>query len=379
MSGLMKSRKKLFLVTSICVSALLSLSSVSPLSLAAPNTASDPALNPGLEAAVSKLEADGFKGLVLAAHGDQVLLEKVVGEPQTGQPALSKDSVFRYASITKLFTSVMVMQQVDAGKLALDMPLGKFWPDFPNEAARAITLRQFMLHMSGLPNPDKLPQFYFARTPASGDMQLSATSVCAAPLQRAPGEAFDYNNCDFIVLGALLEKVTGIKYQKLLQQKIFNPAKMTHSGMYSPPNYDDVNHVHGIVSGNPEIPINFASYGAAGATFGTLRDLLAFDQAFSRGRLLSSTSRAEMVKPNAVGGALGVWSYPFSAKADKPASMIVERQGWIGGIRTLNLVDIKNEAYLIMISTNGDVDLSQTWANKGPAAGLLQATLLAIP
>ncbi|MFZ6843242.1 serine hydrolase domain-containing protein [Undibacterium sp. RuTC16W] len=346
---------------------------------AAKDIATD-AVQPGIAAAISQLEADGFRGLVLAAHKDKILIETVVGDSvmNTGtKQRLTKESIFRFASITKQFTAVLVMQQVDAGKIDLDQALGKYWPDFPNVATRAVTIRQLMMHMSGLPNPDKVPQFYTRRSKSSGDMQVSAQGICAAALQRAPGSGFDYNNCDYIVLGALLERMSGASFASLLQEKIFAPAQMTSSGMYTATYHDDPRHVRGMMNGAPEIAINFASYGAAGAAFGSMRDLLAFDQAFTQGKLMSLTSRSEMVKPNNYGAALGVWSYPFAAKPDQVPSMIIERQGWIGGVRTLNLIDLKNEVYLVMVSTNGDLDLSQTWANKGPAAGVLRAALLA--
>jgi CubicO group peptidase (beta-lactamase class C family) len=327
--------------------------------------------NSGLEKAASALAQSGFQGAVLAARGDQVLLQKSMG--QFGE----LNQTFRFASVTKQMTAILVMQEVDAGKLKLDASLGSYWPDYPNADARAITLRQLLTHYSGLYNENAIPDFHMTSAARGDNMQEFATGVCAQPLKASPGSSFDYNNCDYMVLGALLERMNKQSFAQLLKKRIFQPAGMKQSGLYNAAMPDNRSHVHGILNGQPEPEVNFASYGAAGSSFGTLQDLLAMNRAFIQGKLMSAAARSEMLKPNATGGALGVWVYPFGgADAAKP-TVIVERQGWIAGIRILNLVDVASGNVLILVSTNGDLDLTQTWANQGPAAALLSALIKA--
>lgn len=323
-----------------------------------------------LEQAASKLDASGFQGAAIAARGDKVLLEKAFG--QFGDTK----KTFRFASITKQMTAIMIMQDVEAGRLQLDQPLGTYWPDYPNPQAKSITLRQLLTHYSGLYNENAIPDFHMLHAQRGDNMQTFATDTCAGKMNSTPGSTFDYNNCDYMVLGALLEKIHQQPFAQLLRERIFKPAGMTASGLYSAVMPDHPKHVHGTLGGKPEPEVNYASYGAAGSSYGTAKDLLAFDRAFIKGVYLSEKTRAEMVKPNAVGGAIGVWAYPFKGANEQQPTMIVERQGWIAGVRILNLIDLQSENVLILVSTNGDLDLSQTWASKGPAADLLKALLL---
>ncbi|MFZ3002729.1 MAG: serine hydrolase domain-containing protein [Undibacterium umbellatum] len=331
--------------------------------------AASPKVIPSLEDAAKNLKNSGFQGLVFAARGDKVLLEKAFGN------VTDTRQTFRFASITKQMTAILVMQEVEAGKLQLDQALGTYWPDYPNVQARSATLRQLLTHYSGLYNEMINPAMHMMDANSGDDIQKFATGLCAGPSTAAPGAKFDYNNCDYIVLGALLEKINKQSFLSLLQQRIFSPAGMQQVGYYTAAQPDVKTHVHGTLGGKPEPAVNFASYGPAGSSFGTLADLYAFDLAFMRGKFLSGKSRDEMVKPNSVGGAIGVWSYPFKAGDNAAPAMIVERQGWIAGVRILNLVDLQNQNILIIVSTNGDLDLSQTWANKGTAADLLRSLM----
>ncbi len=324
---------------------------------------------PTLEEAAKNLKNTGFQGLVFAARGDKVLLEKNFGN------VADIKQTFRYASITKQMTAILIMQEVEAGKLQLDQTLGNYWPDYPNVQARSATLRQLLTHYSGLYNEMVNPAVHMMDANSGDDIQKFASGLCAGPSNATPGSKFDYNNCDYIVLGALLEKINKQSFSSLLQQRIFSPAGMQNVGYYTAAQPDVKTHIHGTLGGKPEPAVNFASYGPAGGSFGTLRDLHAFDLAFMRGKYLSAKSRDEMVKPNNVGGAIGVWSYPFKTSDDGTPAMIVERQGWIAGVRILNLVDLQNQNILIIVSTNGDLDLSQTWANKGIAAELLRSLM----
>lgn len=328
-----------------------------------------PTANLSLDEAAAAVGRTGFQGILFAARGNKVLMEKTYG-------SLAESSqTFRFASITKMMTAIIVMQEVEAGHIKLDQPLGSYWPDYPNPQVRAVTIRQFLTHYSGLFNTSAQPNFHMMNANSGGDMQKFATGICAGPMNSVPGTNFDYNNCDYMVIGALLERMTKQPFIKLLQQRIFVPSKMLMSGYYTEEMPDNPAHIHGILGGKPEPDVNLASYGAAGSSFGTLRDMFAFDRAFIKGKLISQKTRDEMIKPNAVGGAIGVWTYPFKGVDEQKPVTIVERQGWIAGIRILNLIDLQSENVLIIVSTNGDLDLTQTWTNKGVAANLLSALI----
>lgn len=339
--------------------------------LNAPDALAQTAANgkPSLEQVATKLAQQGFQGAILAARGDQIVFEQSYGRYGQLQRPL------RFASITKQMTAIILMQEVEAGRLQLDQSLGKYWPDYPNKEARAVTLRQLGTHYSGLYNENAIADFHMAEAKRGDNMQEFASTVCAGKMNAKPGARFDYNNCDYMVLGALLERTTKKSYAQLLSERIFKPAGMTQSGLYTAAKTDDAQHLHGVLDGKPEPAVNYASYGAAGSAYGNLRDLFAFQRSFMQGKYLSNESQAQMLKPNQVGGALGVWSYPFKASNQNKALQIVERQGWIAGVRLACLMDMEKQHLLIIVSANSDFDMNQTWANKGPAAELLNALI----
>ena len=117
--------------------------------------------NAALSRIADATHKSGFNGIVFVADAQDVLLERAYGplSPLSDAP-LRVDSVFRLASITKQMTAILVMQEVSAARLKLDETLGAYWPDFPNADARAATLRQLLMHTSGLPNPDDINGFY---------------------------------------------------------------------------------------------------------------------------------------------------------------------------------------------------------------------------
>lgn len=322
-----------------------------------------------LEQQAQKLVQQGFQGAILAARGDTIVFQQSYGRFGSLQRP------FRYASITKQMTAILVMQEVAAGRLQLDQPLGKYWPEFPNKEARAVTLRQLGTHYSGLYNENAIADFHMANAQRGDNMQAFASTVCADKMKAKPGAQFDYNNCDYLVLGALLERITKKSFAELLSERIFKPAGMTQSGLYNASKSDDAQHLHGVLDGQPEPAVNFASYGAAGSAYGNLADLFAFQRNFMQGTYLKSDYLNQMIKANAVGGAFGVWSYPFKANGQNKPLQIVERQGWIAGVRLACLMDMEKQHLLIIVSANSDFDMNQTWANKGPAAELLNALI----
>jgi CubicO group peptidase (beta-lactamase class C family) len=191
--------------------------------------------------------------------------------------------MFRFASLTKQMTAILVMQQVAKNKLKLDDTLGAYWPDFPNAEVRAVTIRQFLQHMSGIANTDDtpktgdIPSYYLDNGAMAGNHQHAASTVCAGPRKAAPGVSFSYNNCDYLVIGAVLERLTGKSFAALLKEQIFRPAGMRTAGFYTGKNSTD-----GLDLANRQ---NLATYGAAGAAYGTLAAKSAARGAYPRKRL----------------------------------------------------------------------------------------------
>lgn len=177
---------------------------------------------------------DAFAGVVLVADGDTVRFESAYG------PANRSFSVpntiqtrFDIGSITKDITRVAIAQLVVAGKLSADTRLGDVLPDYPNARAReTITIGHLFRHASGL--PDYFDEDYFG-TPMRR-LRTNADYLAIwgpKPLLFAPGTARRYSNFGFSVLGAVIEKVTGMAYPDYVARHVFGPASMTRSGFFA--------------------------------------------------------------------------------------------------------------------------------------------------
>jgi CubicO group peptidase (beta-lactamase class C family) len=149
---------------------------------------------------------------------------------ETGYPVRA-DTAFQIGSITKLFTATLAMLLVEEGKLALDTPIVTYLPEFTLADAQAqarITLRMLLSHSSG---------FYgdLFDDCGMGDDALSAylKVLTKAAQQSPPGEVWAYNNAGFCLVGGLIERITGMPYEKVMRERLFAPLGMTRSFFFA--------------------------------------------------------------------------------------------------------------------------------------------------
>lgn len=166
-----------------------------------------------------------FSGVVFAAKGDKVVVQKAYGmaDYEFGVPNTT-DTRFAIASITKRFTSVILQHLFDEKKLSPEDPLSKWVPDFP--AASAITVRQLMLHRSGVRDPAKLRGIIRANYTSAEVVDQLKTE----PLGSKPGEEYSYTTANYAILAHIIERVTGKTYAAVVQQYVYGPAGMKDSG-----------------------------------------------------------------------------------------------------------------------------------------------------
>jgi CubicO group peptidase (beta-lactamase class C family) len=202
--------------------------------------------------AVSKLMNDAIAagtvpgGVVEIGHAGKVVFHqaygsrKLPGEPGLdGSPApaepMTEDTIFDIASLTKPFaTATAVMQLYEQGKVAFDDPVQKYLPDFnaANDPQRAnVTVRMLLTHTSGEPEDVRLDDPWGL---AGADKPEGVRRALTTPLESRPGEYFGYADINFILLGALIEKVTGEAEDDYVQRNVFAPLGMTET-RYLPP------------------------------------------------------------------------------------------------------------------------------------------------
>lgn len=189
-------------------------------------------------AAAEKLAADAsaadeFSGVVLIAKGERVLLRKAYGLASREYGAANRaDTKFNLGSINKIFTQVAIGQLVEQGKLSLDDKLGKLLPDYPNrEAAEKVTVRH-LLSMSGGIGDFFGPAFDAAAKDRFRSVKDYLPLFASEPLRFEPGTKREYSNGGYILLGAIVERVSGQSYYDYVREHVFKPAGMQGTDSY---------------------------------------------------------------------------------------------------------------------------------------------------
>ena len=251
---------------------------------------------------------DTASGVYLLATDESVVFLRGVNSVETdGETRVNAYTVFEIGSVTKTFTAAAVLQLWEQGKLNLDDPLGKYFPEY--EKGAEITIRQLLHMQSGLRreffpdealenDPDLMKKYY---TDGFSDEEL-LTALYDAELGFAPGAKYEYSNVNYTLLAMIIEKTTGKSYGEYIREHIFSVCGMDHSysmepgGLTSVPepvpegtysfNFDDV------------FPTGYMtdlrSARGAGDIYSCAADLLAFDRALANGTLLSRESLDEM-------------------------------------------------------------------------------------
>ncbi|MEJ2190497.1 MAG: serine hydrolase, partial [Acidobacteriota bacterium] len=270
-----------------------------------------------------------FSGVVVVARDGMVVFEKAVGlaRREAGVPNTISTS-FNIGSITKVFTRVIITQLAAEGRLSFDDTVARHLPDYPDpEIAGKVTIQQLLDMSSGLGD------FFGARydaTPKDEIVELAdyLQLFAGQPLEFAPGSSRQYSNAGYIVLGLIIEKVTGKPYSEVVAARVFEPAGMTGSGLFArsdlPPEaaygYTRDGWMEAMESwmagkeaGAPlggEWRLNLDSLpgrgSSAGGSYSTAHDLLAFDRAVEAGKLGDATFFRSNGGMGFAGGAPGI-------------------------------------------------------------------------
>jgi CubicO group peptidase (beta-lactamase class C family) len=246
------------------------------------------------------VKKDQFSGTVLIARNGNVIFRKAWGRAnrETGAP-VTLDTQFRIGSMNKMFTSVATLQLVEAGRIKLDDPIGKYLTDYPNkDVASKVTVRHLLTHTGGTGDIFG-PEFVKNRLTLKehGDyLKLYGSRG----LNFEPGSRFEYSNYGFVLLGALIEKVSGMSYYDSVRSKVFQPAGMTSTDSL-PENESVLKRAAGYTRGEAGWVPNTGTLPwrgtSAGGGYSTVGDLLRFAQALESGKLVSKATLAEATTP----------------------------------------------------------------------------------
>lgn len=291
-----------------------------------------------------------FMGAVLVARDGQVLLDRGYGSadlewkiPNDG------DTKFRLGSVTKQFTAAAILLLQERGKLRLDAPVKTYLPDAP-AAWDKVTLYNLLTHTAGIPNLTAFDDYEKTKTLPATPASLIAR-FRDKPLDFQPGEKWSYSNSGFIVLSAIVEKVSGQSYAAFLADNIFKPLGMADTG------YDThaavLPHRASGYAPSAAGPVN-ADYidmsipQGAGGLYSTTRDLLKWETALFGGRLLKPESLRAMITPYKNNYALGV------AVLTPDGSTLITHSGGIEGFNSwLGYDPDRKLAVIVLANLNG--------------------------
>lgn len=244
--------------------------------------------------------ADRFSGVLVVEQDGKRLYGKHFGlADRESKTPVRLDTPFLFASQGKMFTAVSVLQLVEAGKLGFDDPIGKHLHDYPNKDMAKVTIRQLLSHQGGTGDlgvlqPDEGPNRAWVRT-IDDLIKLNGGRPPSFP----PGSRFEYSNYGFVLLGAVVEKVSGESYYDYVAGHVFGPAGMTATG------FPTVEELAGVargytldaggrlISSADQLPWRGSPAGG-GAT--TADDEVRFVEALRAGKLISLATLTEAIK-----------------------------------------------------------------------------------
>ena len=310
-----------------------------------------------MSAAVARGTIPG--GVVLVGHDGEVVYRRAFGRRslEPTREAMTADTIFDIASLTKcLVTATAVMQLVEQGKLRLNDPVAAYLPEFARNGKENITLRMLLTHFSGLPEDLDLKTRWRGRE-AAYRMAMEARPVSP------PGTRFLYSDVNFIVLGFVVEKVSGLTLDEYASRNIFQPLGMRDT-RYLPPTqwrlriapteYDGEHH---IMRGTVHDPTADRMGGVAGhaGVFSTADDLAKFAQEMLGGsRVLSEESVKKMTTPQQPPGAtvlrgLG-WDIDSPFSSARGEFFPVGSFGHTGFTGTSMWIDPVTNSYVIILT-----------------------------
>jgi uncharacterized protein YbbC (DUF1343 family)/CubicO group peptidase (beta-lactamase class C family) len=321
---------------------------------------------PAVDAVIEQAIHDGnIPGAVLVVgHDGHVIYRKAYGsralEPR--REAMTLDTIFDVASMTKVIvTTTAVMQLVEQGKLRLNDPVAKYLPEFAQNGKEDITVRQLLTHYSGLePDLDR-------KTPWEGKETAYRMAFAETP-EDAPGSKFTYSDINFIVLGALVERISGEMLDAYATKHIFVPLKMIHTRFVpptalragwiekiAPTQYDESEHMLRGVVHDPTARRMGGVAGHAGL-FSTADDLARFAQAMLNGGggILSALTVEKMTRPEQPPSAPVLrgfgWDIDSPLSSNRGDLLPVGGYGHTGFTGTSIWIDPTTESYIILLT-----------------------------
>lgn len=245
------------------------------------------------------IQMNQFSGSVLIAKEGKVLLNKGYGYANHEFNIKNKPTTrFRIASLTKGFTALAIMQLREQDKLHLSDALSKFISDYPR--GNEITIKHLLTNTSGIPNHTEFEDFAKERRVFHYTVSQTIETFKNKPLEFTPGDGFSYSNSNYILLGFIIEQVSGTGYAEYIEQNIFKLLNMEDSGFEEPQKVIS-NFAQGYLVRNNEVQRarfrDMSNAHASGALYSTIEDLYKWDRSLYTEELIGKKSLEAIFTP----------------------------------------------------------------------------------
>jgi CubicO group peptidase (beta-lactamase class C family) len=306
-----------------------------------------------IEQVIQRKLAEGFNGNVLIAQKGVIIYQNAFGFANDSVKN-NLQSKFQLASLSKTFTAVAVMKLAEQGKLGLDYTVKDYYPNFPYDG---ITIRSLLCHRSGLPfyqyTFDKMVRESKIYPTNQQIMEWFATVQPTPKIFNQADHYFGYNNTNFAILAALVEKVTGKDFEKYMHENIFGPAGMKDSYIVTTKNDSiNINRTVGYQFGRKLQKDYYDDISGDKGVYSTLNDLLKWHTALKNNTLISKESFREMIMPRSFEfPGLRNYGYGFRLWVNaKQQTDYVYHTGWWKGYNTIMFFDPREDFVIILLS-----------------------------
>jgi len=308
------------------------------------------------------VELDQFNGSLLVAQGGDLILKKGYGManfewdiPNTA------DTRFRLGSITKQFTSMVIMQLVEEGRLSLEDKLADRLPYYRKDTGSKVSIAQLLNHTSGIPSYTSIPNIIKEHSRKALPLRDLVKTFCSNDLEFEPGSRFAYNNSGYVILGAIIEEVTGKSYEVVLKERVLDPVGMSASG------YDHSEPlINRRAAGYDNGPDGLRNAGfldmslphAAGALYSTVEDLYLWDQALYGTKLISEAGRAKIFTPGLSNYGYGWYVQKAPVGPSKAERTVFQHGGSINGFSSTIFRVPEDRLLIVLLNNTGGAPLT---------------------
>lgn len=315
-----------------------------------------------------------FNGVVIITkNGKPAYIRNAGIANRTDSTLLTNATKFKIASITKTFTAVLILRLMEEGRLKLNDTIGQYLSLYNGEAKNKVTLYQLLTYSSGIPNCDGDSGMAVYQHKMTEDEFIKKN--CSGALHFKPGSQFEYNNVDYILLGKIIENITGKSFAQNVQQRICAPLQMRNTGLLS--DSDIVYKLASTYTYNDSLkrffndePYYISGFGASGAMYSTAEDMAKFDAGIFSYRLLKESSVVRMIQPDTALQNVGLGFWFTKGYGDMNIPFVYRPGGILGASANWIHLLKENTAFILLSNTDATSlfgmtgDLYKVYAGK---------------